>query len=162
MKKIILASLLAITATVLTLLNILSVEAKLGNTLDENIDVYGTKSTSTTSKFSTGKDVITYFKDNKVITVVYSNYISILEQISYEKAVAASIATGDIRNLILPMEKKEPNFTSSVVFADGHYEESLYNRGIKVKKIYNANNEVVGIISSAMFTDKLTVNKPSE
>lgn len=137
-----------LTVIILLTVNISSVYAVLGNNINQNMTVLGNNKSIPKYNFRGSKDVIIYKKNNLLITVIYKDKISILENISYDYPVSEENAQKDINDLILPSKTEKPKYKSNVVFSDGHYEENIYKNGIKIKIIYNKENKATEIISS--------------
>lgn len=128
----------------------LPVLATLGYSAAENEAVYGQPGNIPKYHYNGSKDVIIYNKDNLVITVVYRNGVSILEDINYNTAVNPDEAQQHITNFILPHKGEKASFSSSMPFAEGYFQEDLYKNGIKTKIIYNDEGKATEVISSMM------------
>jgi hypothetical protein len=122
--------------------------AILGNTKDQNQQLYGSPMNIPRYHHSGAKNIIIYKKDNADITVVYRNDISILENISYPVAVNLSTAIEDMKSFILPPDNQIPAFSSRMPFGEAHFEENIYKNGIKTKIIFNSTGQATEIISS--------------
>ena len=129
--------------------------AILGNSPEENKSIYGSPSLVPNYNHSGAKNVAVYKDDNVIVTVVYRNKKSILENISYIHSVAPKKAMDDINNYILSIKGEKPLFTSSMDFVNGFFKELIYKNGIKAKVIYNEKGEVKEIISSLSSTNEL-------
>ena len=142
-----------LTISFLTVFLLLTQEAKavLGNTIEENALIFKSKPIVDHSNYCHGKEVYRYQLQDKEITIIYKENISISEQITYKKATNQTEATNDMKEYILPNAVKIPLYKSFVNFSNGHYKEELYTQGIKTKTIINECGLVTGIISSAMF-----------
>ena len=150
-------NLLTIAIFVLFVFNNSSVQAILGNTINQNIPVLGSNNVAQKYNCGGSKNVLIYKKNNSTITVVYKDKISILEDISYNEPVSDENAQKDIINLILPYKSEKPSYKSNVIFSDGYYEEKIYKSGIKIKVIYNKENKATEVVSSMVqFANKTT------
>jgi hypothetical protein len=136
--------------------------AVLGNSIEENELVYGVPKSVPKYHYSGSKDVVIYKTGNAVVTVVYRDNISILENISYTLGVECAIAEEDIRQFILPEKIEKPKFTSTMPFAEAYFVENIYQDGIKTKIIYNTEGKATEIISSVTTTVQLAKDKPDE
>lgn len=122
--------------------------AILGNTIEQNAEIYGANNYTPKYNQKGQKDVVIYKSENTLITVVYKDNISILENISYKNAVKPSQAISDINTFIVSSNIKKPKFTSSMDFVDGFFTEYIYNNGIRAKVIFDDNGNATEIISS--------------
>lgn len=132
--------------------------AVLGNIAETNEAVYGSNNYTPKYNKKGSKDVVIYNSDNALVTVVYKNDISILENISYINAVEESKALADIKKLIISSEFDKPKFTSSMDFVNGYFTELIYGKGVRVKVVYDHNGNVTEIISSMDSVNDLTQN----
>ncbi|MEW5819619.1 MAG: hypothetical protein AB1782_05460 [Cyanobacteriota bacterium] len=123
-------------------------DAILGNTAEQNIDIYGEARFVPKYNYGGPKEVVMYKSDNAVISVVYRNKKSILETITYNNSVDISIAIEDIKKYMLPDSNIEPLFSSSMKFAGGSFKEFIYKNGMKAKILFNRNGEATDVISS--------------
>ena len=153
LKQVLFASLLT-----LIFLTPQPAQAILGNTVEQNAEIYGAKNYIPRYNHQGQKDVVIYNSGNTLITVVYKDNVSILENISYKNAVKPSQAISDISTLIVSSSIKEPKFTSSMDFVDGFFTEYIYNNGIRAKIIFDDNGNATEIISSMDSTKKLSNN----
>lgn len=132
--------------------------AILGNTIEQNANIYGSKNYTPKYNKKGEKDVVIYKNENSLITVVYKDNISILENISYKNAVKPSQAISDINAFIVSPTVKEPKFTSSMDFVEGFFTEYIYNNGIKAKVIFDEEGNATEIISSMDSSKNMTKN----
>lgn len=133
-------------------------QAILGNTVEQNAEIYGSKNYTPKYNQQGQKDVVIYNSENTLITVVYKDDVSILENISYKNAVKPSQAISDINTFIISSNIKEPKFTSSMDFVDGFFTEYIYNNGIRAKIIFDDNGNATEIISSMDSAKKISTN----
>lgn len=122
--------------------------AILGNTEEQNQNIYGKPRVIPKYNHNGAKTVVIYKKENNVITVIYRNQKSILENISYVQPVSDEVARKDVEEFILPLKEEKPLFTSAMAFNDGHFNEYIYKSGVKTKIIFNSNGFATEIISS--------------
>ena len=153
-----LKQLLFISFITLIYLTPLPAQAILGNTVEQNALIYGSKNYTPKYNQQGQKDVVIYSSENTLITVVYKDDVSILENISYKNAVKPSQAISDINTFIISSNIKDPKFTSSMDFVDGFFTEYIYNNGIRAKIIFDDNGNATEIISSMDSAKKISTN----
>lgn len=134
---------------------IFEAKATLGNSIEMNEAVFGTKGTRPKYNFGGAKDVVIYKKDNFTITVVYRNNVSILEDITFKNAVSTEEAMASIKEFILPNHDETPQFSSSMMFAEGYFKEDLYKNGVKTKMLFNNQDQVTEVISSVQLSNQV-------